>query len=43
MWCSYLVDVVKLEVFEKQQQDGRDGLHDDLFVSIDINTKFHAL
>lgn len=43
VWRSYLVDVVEFEVFQKQQQDGRDGLHDDLFVSIDINTKFHAL
>lgn len=42
-WRSYLVDVVEFEVFQKQQQDGRDGLHDDLLVSIDINTKFHAL
>lgn len=43
MWCTYLVDVVQFEVFQKQQQDGRDSLHYDLFVSIDINTKFHAL
>ena len=41
--CVYLIDVVEFEVFEKQQQDGRDGLHDDLFVAIDINTEFHAL
>lgn len=39
----YLVDVVEFEVFQEQQQDGRDGLHDDLFVSIDIHAKFHAL
>lgn len=39
----HLVDVVNFEVFQKQQQDGRDGLHDDLLVSIDINAKFHAL
>lgn len=30
-------------MLQKQQQDGRDCLHNDLFVSIDINTKFHAL
>ena len=43
VWRPHLVDVVKFEVFQKQQQDGRDGLHDDLFVSIDINTELHAL
>lgn len=43
MWYPHLVDVVKFEVLQKQQQDGRDGLHDDLLVSIDINAKFHAL
>lgn len=35
--------MVQFEVFEKQQQDCRDGLYDDLLVSIDIYTKFHAL
>lgn len=39
----YLVDVVKFEVFEKKQQDGRDRLYDDFFVSIHIDTKLHAL
>lgn len=38
-----LVDVVQFEVFQKQQQDGRDGLHDDLLVSIDVDAQFHAL
>lgn len=38
-----LVDVVQFEVFQKQQQDGRDGLHDDLLVSIDVDAEFHAL
>lgn len=35
--------MVQFEVFQKQQQDGRDGLHDDLLVSIDVNAEFHAL
>lgn len=43
MFCPHLVDVIEFEVLQKQQQDGRDCLHNDLFVSIDINTKFHAL
>lgn len=38
-----LVDVVEFEVFQEQQQDGRDGLHDDLLVSIDVDAEFHAL
>lgn len=42
--CSpYLVDVVKFEMFQKEQQDGRDRLHDDLLVPVHINSKFHAL
>lgn len=40
---QYLVDVVEFEVFEQQQQDGRDRLHNDLFVSIHVDTEFHAL
>ena len=32
-----LVDVVDFEVFEEEQEGGRDGLHDDLLVPIDIN------
>lgn len=35
--------MVQFEVFQEQQQDGGDGLHDDLFVSIDIDAEFHAL
>ena len=30
----YLVDVVDLEMLEKQQQDGRDSLHNDLLDKI---------
>lgn len=37
----YLVDVVELEVFEEQQQQSTDGLHDDLLVSIHVHPKFH--
>lgn len=40
---SNLVDVVQLEVLQQQQQDGRDGLHDDLLVSVDIHAELHAL
>lgn len=43
MWHPHLINVVEFEVFQKQQQDGRDGFHDDLFVSIHIDAKFHAL
>lgn len=38
-----LIDVVQLEVLEKQQQDGGDCLHNDLFVPIDIHAELHAL
>lgn len=41
--CSHLVDVVEFEVFQKQQQDGRDGFDNDFFVAIHINAEFHAL
>lgn len=41
--CQYLVDVIEFEVFEKQQQDGRDGLNNDLLVAVNIYTKLHAL
>jgi hypothetical protein len=35
--------VIEFEVFEKQQQDGRDGLNNDLLVAVNIHTKLHAL
>lgn len=38
-----LIDVVQLEVLEKQQQDGGDCFHNDLFVPIDIHAELHAL
>lgn len=40
---SYLVDVVQLEVLEKQQQDSRNGFNNDFFVAIHIDAKLHAL
>lgn len=43
MWRAHLVDVVEFEVFQEKQQNCRDGFHNDLFVPIHINTKFHAL
>lgn len=43
MSAPHLVDVVQFEVLQKQQQDGGDGLHDDLLVPIDIDAEFHAL
>lgn len=39
----YLVDVIDFEVFEQQQQDGRDGLDDDLFVTVHVDAQLHAL
>lgn len=39
----YLVDVVQLEVLEQQQQDGGDGLHNDLLVAVHIHAQLHAL
>ena len=41
--CRYLIDVVQLEVFQQQQQDGRNGLNDDLFVAVHIHSQLHAL
>ena len=41
--CRYLIDVVQLEVLEQQQQDGRNGLNDDLFVAVHIHSQLHAL
>lgn len=38
-----LVDVVQFEVFQEQQQDGGDGLHNDLLVAIDVDPELHAL
>lgn len=38
-----LINVVQFEVLQKQQQDGGDRLHNDLFVSIDVDAEFHAL
>lgn len=35
--------MVQLEVLEEQQQQSRDALHDDLFVSVHVNAQFHAL
>ena len=39
----YLIDVVQLEVLQQQQQDGRNGLNDDLFVAVHIHSQLHAL
>lgn len=36
-----LVDVVKFEISEKQQQQCRDGFDDDLLMSVDVDTKSH--
>lgn len=41
--CRYLVDVVQLKVLEQQQQHGRNGLNDDLFVAVHIHPQLHAL
>lgn len=30
-------------MFEEQQQQSRDGLHDDFLVTIDVNAQLHAL
>lgn len=30
-------------MLQKQQQDGGDGLHDDLLVPVDVDAQFHAL
>ena len=35
--------MVEFEMFEKQQKDGRDGFHNDLFVPVHINPQLHAL
>lgn len=35
--------MVQLEVLEEQQQQSRDALHDDLFVSVHVDAQFHAL
>ena len=40
---QHLVDVVEFEVFEEQQQDSGDGLHDDLLVAVDVHAQLHAL
>lgn len=41
--CKYLVDVVQLKVLEQQQEDGRNGLNNDLFVAVHIHPQLHAL
>jgi len=38
-----LVDMVDLEIAQQQQKQSRDGFHDDLFVSVDVNTKPHRM
>lgn len=39
----HLVDVVEFQVFEEEEQQGRDGLDDDFFVAVDIDAQLHAL
>lgn len=41
--AAHLVDVVEFEVFEKEQEQGRDTLDDDLFVPVHIDAQLHAL
>lgn len=43
MCVCNLIDMVELEVLEEQQQKSRDGLDDDLLVTVHINTQLHAL
>lgn len=38
-----LVNVIHLQMFQQQQQNGRHGFHQNLFVTIDVNTQFHRL
>lgn len=41
--AAHLVDVVQFEVFEEQQEQGRDALHDDLLVPVHVDAQLHAL
>lgn len=40
---AYLVDMVEFEVFEKEKEQGRDTLYNDLLVSVHVNAQLHAL
>lgn len=39
----YLINMIEFEVFEEQQQQSRDGLDEDFFVTVHINSQLHAL
>lgn len=41
--AAHLVDMVQFEVFEEEQEQGRDTLYDDLLVPVHINAQLHAL
>lgn len=41
--CVNLINMVELEVLEEQQQQSRDGLDNDLLVTVHINAELHAL
>ena len=38
-----LINVVDLEVFQEEEEDGRHSFHNDFFVSVNINSKLHRL
>lgn len=41
--AAHLVDVVQFEVFEEEQEQGRDALYDDLLVPVHVDAQLHAL
>lgn len=41
--AAHLVDMVQFEVFEEEQEQGRDTLYNDLLVSVHIDAQLHAL
>lgn len=41
--AAHLVDMVQSEVFEEEQEQGRDTLYNDLLVPVHIDAQLHAL
>lgn len=41
--AAHLVDMVQFEVFEEEQEKGRDTLYNDLLVPVHIDAQLHAL
>jgi len=43
VFVTDLIDMVQLEVAQQQQQQSRDGFHNDLLVSVYVNTQPHRM